>query len=70
MLLDDRDRIRHALIAQHIYCPVHWALPSAVDPQRFAHEHAVSDRILTLVCDQRYEEADMDRILNALRRLV
>ncbi len=70
VLCDDRDRVRKGLIAQRIYCPVHWALPAAVAKDRFAHEHGVQDRVLTLVCDQRYGEADMDRTLEALRRLV
>ena len=69
VLCDDRDRIRRALIAQRIYCPVHWVLPPAVAADRFPHEHSVQARILTLVCDQRYDEADMDRTLDALRRL-
>jgi hypothetical protein len=69
ILCRDRDRLRRGLIAERIYCPIHWVLPPAVTPQAFEHEHAVQDQILTLVCDQRYGPEDMDRTLHALRRI-
>jgi hypothetical protein len=69
VLCAERDRVREALTAQEIYCPVHWELPEAVSAEQFGHEHAVQGRILTLVCDQRYGDEEMNRTVEALRRL-
>ena len=69
VLCDDRDRIRKGLIAQQIYCPIHWVLPEAVGADIFVHEHDIQNRILTLVCDQRYDKVDMKRTLEVLGRL-
>ena len=62
-----RERVRHALMAERIYPAVHWQLPATV-PARFAESHALSRRILTLPCDQRYDHNDMERVANVLRR--
>jgi hypothetical protein len=44
-----------------VYCARHWAdLPSP--PAEFAAEHALSRRLLTLPCDHRYTDDDMDRV--------
>lgn len=60
-----RDVLRRHLIEREIYCPVHWPLT----------EHHASDKKtlelyeneLSLVCDQRYDESDMERIIKAIR---
>ena len=50
-----------------VYCARHWAdLPSpAAD---FTAEHALSRRLLTLPCDHRYADADMDRVAETFQR--
>jgi len=58
--LRNRDEVRQALFAEEIYPPVHWPTHSWV-PHRFRQSHQLSDEILTLVCDQRYNAADMRR---------
>lgn len=60
VLKKDRDRVRRALAEKAIYCPIHWPHPS---------ENCVSnlyDWELSLVCDQRYTEEDMYRIVSVL----
>ncbi|MBQ7145188.1 MAG: hypothetical protein IJR95_00255 [Lachnospiraceae bacterium] len=60
-----RDALRQALIRQEIYCPVHWPLsPYHIlkDSDRAVYQHELS-----LVCDQRYGEADMLRMADAIR---
>lgn len=57
----NRDALQRALVEQQIYCPIHWRLGDWV-PAEFADSHRLSDEILTLVCDQRYDAEDMDRI--------
>ena len=40
--LEERDRIRHQLIAQNIYPPVHWPIHKVV-PERFVDSHRLCD---------------------------
>lgn len=64
----DRDGLAHALANQRIYCAKHWTdLPN--DPAVFPAAHSLSTQILSLPCDQRYDERDMDRIVTAIRAL-
>lgn len=55
-----RDRIRDMLVAESVYCPIHWPIPDA----SCASNLYVME--LSLVCDQRYQEADMQRIAACL----
>lgn len=53
-----RDKLRKYLIDHNIYCPVHWPL---------SVEHRIDDTYLfdnslSLICDQRYNQQDMERI--------
>ena len=64
----DRDGVAQALAEQRIYCAKHWTdLPN--DPAHFPAAHSLSAHILSLPCDQRYDERDMDRIVTAIRAL-
>jgi dTDP-4-amino-4,6-dideoxygalactose transaminase len=60
----NRDRVLQGLFAQNIYPPVHWPL-SGVVPSEFEESHALSAEIMTLPCDQRYNVADMERVVQA-----
>jgi hypothetical protein len=62
----DRDRVRQALFSADIYPPVHWPLDGAVPPE-FKVSHQLSAEILTLPCDQRYDEAAMTRMVRRLK---
>jgi dTDP-4-amino-4,6-dideoxygalactose transaminase len=63
----DRDRIAAAMAEAAIFCARHWSeLPS--DPSAFPTPHRLAGELLSLPCDQRYGAADMDRIVEALRR--
>ena len=59
-----RDELRKFLIERSIYCPVHWPLSSyhKIDPK----DRAIYDSELSLVCDQRYEITDMQRIIDTI----
>ena len=63
ILLNNRDVIRSALIANNIYCPAHWPKPKGC-------ESNIYDMELSLVCDQRYNDESMDRIISILRELL
>ena len=63
-----RDQLRRALISQAIYCPIHWPespLHRLDDRERFIYQNELS-----LVCDQRYDETDMQRTVDAIRRFL
>lgn len=60
-----RDQLRRYLIEHQIYCPVHWPVSSIhriteKEQQLFQNE-------ISLVCDQRYSEDDMYRIVHTVR---
>ncbi|WP_295218806.1 hypothetical protein [Ruminococcus sp.] len=55
-----RNAIRKKLIDNQIYCPVHWPHPSA------SCQSNLYEMELSLICDQRYSEDDMQRIVDVL----
>ena len=61
-----RDDLRQAMFAEQIYPPVHWDLDGVV-PESFTASHQLSREIMTLPCDQRYGEADMQRLVSVIR---
>lgn len=59
-----RNALRRFLIERDIYCPVHWLASSL--HRLTDEERRVYDEELSLVCDQRYGEADMERVIQAI----
>lgn len=57
---DIRAKIWRKLIENEIYCPIHWPRPKE------NCESNLYDIELSLVCDQRYNERDMKRIIDIL----
>ena len=56
-----RDRLLHRLHEARIFACVHW--PAIAAPaERFDREARWTKELLTLPCDHRYDEADMDRV--------
>lgn len=64
---EKRDAVRKALIENQIYCPVHWPKPQKI-PAEFAVNQIV-DTELSLICDQRYGVADMERIVTQISQI-
>lgn len=63
-----RDELRRFLINKEIYCPVHWPTSNyhkLDDRTRYIYENELS-----LVCDQRYTEEDMNRLVDTIRLLI
>ena len=62
---ESRDALRRHLISQEIYCPIHWP----VSPYHELNDTtaALYAEELSLVCDQRYDEEDMTRMINAIK---
>lgn len=59
-----RDALRCYLIQNEIYCPIHWpvSIYHKLD-ERTAH---IYENELSLVCDQRYTEEDMNRMVDTI----
>lgn len=57
-----RNEIRAYLISKEIYCPIHWERPSYQ-----TQYNELFEKELSLVCDQRYDEIDMERIADAIQ---
>ena len=64
----DRDRVRRALIDASIYCPVHWPKNRLVKDEMRVNE--LFDTELSLICDQRYDESDMKRIIEIVNKSI
>lgn len=62
-----RDDFRKYLISEKIYCPIHWPL-SELHVNISDRAKSLYRRELSLVCDQRYGEADMMRLLGCVRK--
>ncbi len=59
-----RDALRRFLIEHEIYCPVHW--PLSEYHRLVEREKRLYDNELSLVCDQRYEAKDMERMVRTI----
>lgn len=65
ILVAERDHVQQALFAENIYPPVHWPVQTFV-PAQFRSSHQLADHIMTLPCDQRYERADLLRMVRII----
>lgn len=65
---DLRPELRKHLISRHIYCPVHWPLSHWHDQSQTESAQELYTCELSLVCDQRYDAGDMDRLLYEIRQ--
>lgn len=61
-----RDSLKKYLIERSIYCPVHWPISHYHNLDQ--RERYIYDNELSLVCDQRYDESDMDRLVETIKR--
>lgn len=57
-----RNDFRGALIKENIYCPIHWPRSPYHGPCDILY-----DRELSLICDQRYDISDMERMIGVIR---
>jgi hypothetical protein len=64
LAIENRNEIRKALMGEKIYLPIHW--PDSTDKPFSSY---LIDHELSIVIDQRYDQCDMQRILDALGRL-
>lgn len=63
-----RDSVRKHLIENQIYCPIHWPMPQQIPADYQANE--IYDTELSLICDQRYGIAEMERIVKRISEII
>lgn len=63
---EKRNAVRKSLIEEQIYCPIHWPKNKLVTPEMKVND--IFDKELSLICDQRYTECDMERILEVINK--
>lgn len=63
IISEKRDEIRKHLIDKGIYCPVHWPKPKGCRSNLY-------DLELSLICDQRYDTEDMERIVSVISEIL
>lgn len=64
---EQRNAVRKKLIEAQIYCPIHWPKPAQI-PAVFA-VNKIYDTELSLICDQRYNLSDMQRIVETIKQI-
>ena len=62
IVIDNRDKVRSFLFSKNIFVPVHWPLKD----KNTQGNNELYSKELSLVCDQRYDEKDMEKILRAI----
>ena len=64
----DRNGLRRRLIDEQIYCPAHWP----VSPLHRLNDRSrqLYDTELSIVCDQRYDARNMERIVENVRKYI
>lgn len=67
MIKNGRDAIRKYLIDQSIYMPVHW--PVSTMHKLNEKTNMIYEEELSSVCDQRYDEHDMERIVEVIKSI-
>ena len=65
---EQRDALRINLIEQKIYCPIHWPLSELHDIGE--EERILYRQELSLICDQRYGQEDMERTVKAVKQFL
>lgn len=68
IIKNNRDYIRKKLIAERIYCPIHWPIPPQIDISKHLLTEEIYDNILSIPCDQRYDIDDMSRIIEVINK--
>lgn len=63
-LPEGRDALRSYLISEQIYCPIHW--PESNLHSLTQETRQIYEKELSLVCDQRYRESDMERLCDVI----
>lgn len=64
---EQRNAVRKKLIEAQIYCPIHWPQPALIPADYEVNR--IYDTELSLICDQRYDLADMERMVTQIAQI-
>ncbi len=64
MLVENRDKIRKSMFSENIFLPIHWP----VEDYETQGDNELYRTELSLICDQRYDEEDMERIIRGIEK--
>lgn len=67
ILAKNRDKLKKKLIENKIYCPTHWEISkhhNLTEKELYIYMHEIS-----IICDQRYNISDMQRICNVINQI-
>ena len=64
---EQRNALRTKLIEAQIYCPIHWPKPTLIPVDFKANK--IYDTELSLICDQRYDLTDMERMVTLINSI-
>lgn len=67
--VNKRDQLQKELFAKNIFPPIHWNIEEVV-PNHFSESHLLSQDIMTLPCDQRYDKEDMEFLAESVLELI
>ena len=70
ILDDDREALKGHLIKNRIYPPIHWNLPSSISKKHYKTAWDISNKILTIPIDQRYNHLHMEYITRILNEII
>lgn len=66
ILTDHREELRHFLIENNVYCPVHW--PVSKYHKLNCQTEDIYKRELSIICDQRYDLNHMEHMVKLIKR--
>jgi dTDP-4-amino-4,6-dideoxygalactose transaminase len=64
----NRDEVREALYSYQIYPPLHWPMHKII-PKTYKESYKLSNDIMTLPCDQRYNKLSIRKMIEAVREV-
>ena len=65
----DRDRVQAELAGRGVYCPILLTLPDGTAGV-CGESLCIADSMLSIPCDQRYEQEDMAYIIDVMRNII
>lgn len=66
----NRDVIKRKLKNANIFAPIHWEWPTNINKKKFNNLYELSESILTLPIDQRYDISHMELLAKKLKKII
>ena len=66
----NRDTIKRKLKNANIFAPIHWEWPTNINKKKFNNLYELSESILTLPIDQRYDISHMELLAKKIKNII